>query len=338
MLENNKDNKKKHGLGRGLGSLFGEELSAPTEETQQKVTTTSAPVKTTAAPTVEAATGSAVTPNTTKVETGTVDLSARVWTVSIDKLIPNKDQPRKDFAQDKISELAASIREQGILQPITVRSLDQGRYEIIAGERRWRAAQAAGLHEVPVIVKEADNKKVLEWALIENIQRENLNPIEEAEAYSQLLDEHNYTHQELATKLGKERATISNALRLLTLTKDVRDMVREQKISVGHAKVLLALEDSGQQKQLAQQIIKKSLSVRATEREVAALKSNNSTVAAFAEPTTADRLAQAMSSELQKSLGTRVNIDYVEGKGKVTIHFYSDAELTKIADRLRGHV
>lgn len=192
------------------------------------------------------------------------------------------------------------------------------------------------MHEVPVIIKEADNKKVLEWALIENIQRESLNPIEEAEAYSQLLKDYNYTHQQLAERVGKDRATISNALRTLALPKEVRDLVRTRQLSTGHAKALSGLENPEQLKQLAKQIVAKSLSVRATEKEVARIKSNKATPTVSSTPSS--RQAEHLSSEIQKALGTRVKIDYKEGKGKVTIHFYSDDELTIISEKLKRPV
>jgi ParB family transcriptional regulator, chromosome partitioning protein len=325
--DKNKDAKKKHGLGRGLGSLFSEEDLAPAapEATSDATTPTSAPTPV-AAPTAPAQQAVASEPN--------VPAGQRIWSIAVDKIFPNKEQPRKEFDQEKIKELAASIKEQGILQPITVRKTEAGKYEIIAGERRWRSAQAAGLHEVPVIIKEADNKKVLEWALIENIQREDLNPIEEAEAYNQLILEFSYTHQALADKMGKERATITNALRILTLAKDVRELIREQKISQGHAKVLLGLENLEQQRQLAQEIVKKGFSVRATEKEVAALKKGEKTSEKIESP--ADRMAETLAVELQKTLGTRVKIEYSEGKGRVLISFYSDDELTSLVEKIKG--
>lgn len=329
MLDIQKD-KKKQRLGRGLGSLFGEDVAAP------EVTSAPSSVADEIKLSREVAPDLAPPEKAPVIESATPVAGLRIWNISIDKIHPNKDQPRKEFIAEKIAELAASIKEQGILQPITVRKTAAGTYEIIAGERRWRAAQSAGLHEVPVIIKEADNKKVLEWALIENIQREDLNPVEEAEAYSQLIDEHNYTHQELATQLGKERATISNSLRLLTLSRDVRDMVKEQKISVGHAKVLLALDQSDLQKKVAQTVIDKGLSVRATEKEVAQLKKGNTEGIEAAEESVSDRLVESMSTDLQKILGTKVKIDYSMGKGKISIHFYSDDELTLISDLLKG--
>lgn len=344
MLEadKNKDPKKKQRLGRGLGSLFGEEITEPgtVENVVNDVpgpVTPAAPVAATSSEKTEvaAATPAAIPPQQAVAAEPPVPAGQRIWTVAVDKIFPNKEQPRKDFDPEKIKELAASIKEQGILQPITVRKTDSGKYEIIAGERRWRSAQAAGLHEVPVIIKEADNKKVLEWALIENIQREDLNPIEEAEAYNQLIIDFGYTHQALAEKMGKERATITNGLRILTLAKDVRELIREQKISSGHAKVLLGLENLEQQRDLAQQILKKGLSVRALEKEVAAIKKGVSSIDKEEGPS--ERMVETLASDLQKNLGTRVKIDYSAGKGRIQINFYSDAELTSLVEKIKGH-
>jgi len=332
MLETDK-NKNKKRLGRGLGSLFSEEVSEPgmVEEVTKETPSASAP------PPQQAYAGTAVKAPVETPAIINVPPGQRIWTVGIDKVFPNKSQPRKDFDGEKIKELAASIKEQGILQPITVRKTAESTYEIIAGERRWRAAQAAGLHEVPVIVKEAENKQVLEWALIENIQREDLNPIEEAEAFNQLIGEFKYTHQELADKMGKERATVTNSLRLLTLARDVRELLREQKISQGHAKALLSLDIPEQQRNLAAEIVKKGLSVRAVEKEVARMKKGE---AATAAPTEKENLwaelVESLAGDLQKKLGTKVKIDYAEGKGRIVVNFYSDDELTSLVETIKG--
>lgn len=325
--DKNKDFKKKQRLGRGLGSLFTDEITEPgmvNEATASTIDTNEENFKTVI---IQA-------PQSTAAEA--LGAHQRIWSIAIEKIIPNKDQPRKEFNPEKIKELAASIKEQGVLQPIVARKLESGEYEIIAGERRWRAAQVAGAHEVPVILKEADNKKVLEWALIENIQRENLNPIEEAEAYNKLISSYNYTHQELADKMGKERATVSNSLRLLTLSKEVRDLIREQKISQGHAKALLSLENLEQQRALAKDIIARGLSVRAVEKEVAQLKNKTEEESVSVGQTVSDRLVETMASDLQKTFGTRVKIEYSQGKGKIVINFYSDEGLTGIVEKMKG--
>jgi ParB family transcriptional regulator, chromosome partitioning protein len=324
-----KNQKKKTGLGRGLGSLFGEEISDPntvaevtSEEPQKSPTNETTPVP--QAP-----------PQQASADTETTPYKQRIWSVDIGKVTANKDQPRKDFDPEKLAELASSIKEQGILQPIIARKNEEGAYEIIAGERRWRAAQLAGLREVPVILKEADNKQIQEWALIENIQREDLNPIEEAEAYSQLLNDHQYTHQVLADRMGKDRATVTNALRLLMLPKDIRELLREHKISAGHAKALLGLENVELQRAITKDILKKGLSVRAVEKEVSKVKKGGLRAEDQGREVE-ERLAENMGQELQKKLGTKVKIDYFKGRGKITISFYSDDELTSICEKIKG--
>lgn len=347
MLEkDNKQQKKKMGLGRGLGSLFTEEISDPDTVTQ--VVSNESPVPQTIEtaqqntnkeadlPTTAAATSAPIPAQQAVAEVDPSAHKMRIWNVDITKVEPNKDQPRKDFDGQKIAELSQSIKEQGILQPIVVRRRENGIYEIIAGERRWRAAQLAGVMEVPVIIKEADNKQVREWALIENIQREDLNPVEEAEAYNQLLNEHHYTHQALAERMGKDRATITNALRLLMLPRDIRDLLREQKISAGHAKVLLGLENTELQRTIVKDILKKGLSVRAVEKEVAKAKKGELKSSDEGREVEA-RLVENMGQELQKKLGTKVKIDYSGGRGKIVIHFYSDDELTQITDKIKGN-
>ncbi|MGE0764622.1 MAG: ParB/RepB/Spo0J family partition protein, partial [Bdellovibrionales bacterium] len=244
---------------------------------------------------------------------------------------------RQVFAGEPLKELTLSIKEKGILQPIVARPLIDGQFEIIAGERRWRAAQAAGLHEVPVILRSTPDQEALELALIENIQRENLNPIEEAEAFNHLLQTYALTQQQLADKIGKDRATVANTLRLLGLAKPTRDMVATGQITMGHAKVLLAVVDQGQQKTLADRIVSKKWSVRELEKEVASLlKPKVSTVGATAlDGDVSQKFMVGLGEELQKVIGTKVSIDYDKGKGKIAIHFYSDDELNGIVERLR---
>lgn len=333
---------KKKGLGRGLGSLFTEENSSPDSVPDAPTEITPVPQISEAvsvqqsnnSPAVSELQGSAPAQQAS-AEVETVPFKQRIWSIDIAKVEPNKDQPRKDFDQAKIAELSQSIKEQGILQPITCRKREDGQYEIIAGERRWRAAQLAGLREVPVILKDADNKQVREWALIENIQREDLNPIEEAEAYSQLLNDHNYTHQALAERMGKDRATITNMLRMLMLPKDIRDLLREQKISSGHAKALLSLENSELQRAIVKDILKKGLSVRAVEKEVSKAKKGG--LKSDDEGREVEtRLVENMGQEMQKKLGTKVKIDYFGGRGKIVINFYSDEELTTICEKIKG--
>lgn len=332
-----KKNLKKSGLGRGLGSLLGggalhsetspkgdfgmNEQKAADSQNEKKTNIESKPIQ------VE-----------TAKEVPRVPDHARIWNISITKLKGNKKQPRQVFGAEALKELSSSIKEKGILQPIVARPLMDGNFEIIAGERRWRAAQAAGLHEVPVILKSTPDQEALELALIENIQRENLNPIEEAEAYSHLIQTYSLTQQELADRMGKDRATVANILRLLGLVKPVRDMLSQSLISMGHAKVLLAVTAPIEQKKLADKVVQKKLSVRELEREVAnLLKPKSQSVEPVSEAVNlSERLVQSLCQEFQKTIGTKVNIDYDKGRGRFEIHFYSDAELNGIVEKLRS--
>lgn len=290
----------------------------PVEQTSQPVVTAPAPAL--AAAPVQA-----------------VPAHLRIWQIPIEKIEPNPKQPRQVFDREALQELGQSIKEKGIIQPLLVRKSGPEKFEIIAGERRWRAAQIAGLKEVPAVLKDIEGQEVLELALIENIQRENLNPVEEAEAYDFLIQKYNLTQQELATKVGKERATIANVLRLLQLDPKVRQMVSNKELSLGQAKVLLGLQEPRAQQILAQKAVKESLSVRALEK----LVQREKPVTPGSQPKISDdealrnKLAQNLGEEMQKLIGSKVVLDYDKGKGKLQIHFYSDQELNQIADRLR---
>ena len=220
--------------------------------------------------------------------------------VSISSIVPNKNQPRKIFEKDALEELTNSIKERGIIQPLIVRKSDDqyNKFELIAGERRWQAAQSAGLHEVPILVVEADNLKSLELAIIENVQRKDLNPIEEAESYKNLIENFKYDHDNVAKFIGKSRSHISNSLRLLSLPEKVIDMIRNEKISQGHAKVLIGLENA---LLLAEKIIKKKLSVRQTESLVRLLKNNTKKIYKYKDPNII-----ATENVLSEKLGMRV--------------------------------
>lgn len=259
----------------------------------------------------------------------------RIWTISIDKIKPNSNQPRKSFDLEKLKELSQSIREQGILQPIVARRKSDKNFEIIAGERRWRAAQLAGLHEVPVILKETTEQKALELALIENIQRHDLNPIEEAEAYQFLMEEYGLTQQRLAEKVGKERATVANVLRLLNLTSEVRSLVVDGELSLGHAKVLLSVVDPVEQRKWAQWVIKREISVRELEKGIKKGAFSEGEMSPVEKLDISRELVKGLSEELRKMLGTKVSIGYNQGKGKLAIHFYSDQELNSIVEKMR---
>lgn len=313
---NSESSNKKKGLGRGLGSLLG---GAQMDEGPAR-----RPLHETSAP--------------THVTTQAQPVAAenRIWDVAIEKLSPGIFQPRKNFEKEKLQELAQSIKENGILQPITARRTQSGKLEIVAGERRWRAAQLAGLQQVPVILKTFEDRQALELAIVENIQREDLDAIEEAESYSRLITEFNLSQQEVAAKVGRERATVANAVRLLALPTDVKELISQSALSVGHAKVLLSLTDTHQQSLYAKKVISEKLSVRKLEKMVQdELSGAHKEVEKPLDQNVTQRLISGLSEELQKMLGTKVSIDYSNSKGKISIHFYSDDELTQIVDRLR---
>jgi ParB family chromosome partitioning protein len=242
----------------------------------------------------------------------------------------NPEQPRKRFDEQKLEELAASIREHGVVEPILVRRQGQ-RYRILAGERRWRAAQRAGLKEVPAILREATDRQAFELALVENLQRADLNAIEEAEAYDVLASDHGLTQEEIATRVGKDRSTIANALRLLRLPGDVRDAVRGGQLDMGHARCLLGLEETGEMKKLAQRAIREGLSVRALEALVRSLAKKPARKAAPAESASTRDLA----ARLQRRLGARVRIVQKSATaGRLEIDYTSLDELDGILGKM----
>lgn len=251
----------------------------------------------------------------------------------IEQIRPNRNQPRKHFAADKLEELAASIREQGIIQPIVVTKKD-GFYEIIAGERRWRASQRAGLHEIPVVIREASEDTVLELALIENIQRQDLNAIEEAQAYRSLVDHFGISQDEVAKRVGKNRTTVTNALRLLKLPDDVQKDIVEERLSMGHARALLALDSLELIEKARHEILHRQLSVRSTEDLVRRLKVNPRP-SQNKRPQQPDLLMGALEEQLQKRFQSRVAIRMSGSKGgRLEIHFSDSEELTRIIDLL----
>lgn len=314
---------KRKGLGRGLGSL----LSDPSAQTPEPAIIKKEEKK------VEVMQSKSAAP---AVATEPASSQDKVWTLSIEKLKSGVYQPRKTFEKEALEELAKSIKEHGILQPLVARPAGSGQFEIVAGERRWRAAQLAGLHEVPVLIRNYNNQKTLELSLIENLQREDLNPIEEAEGYQRLQTEFTLTQEQIADRVGKERATVANSLRLLKLTPEVRALVQAGQLSQGHAKVILGITDIAQQKKLALYAVEQHLSVRRLESLAAESSQPKKTEGASHSEAVTQRLISGLSEELQKILGTKVTIDYKSGKGKMGIHFYSDDELTGIVEKLRG--
>jgi ParB family chromosome partitioning protein len=304
----------KPALGRGLGALLGgvpATLKAAAPDAQVLVS----------------ADASATPPRAERVER-----------VALNRIRPCPFQPRKDFPEEALRELADSIREQGVVQPLIVRARGDG-FELIAGERRWRAAQLAGLAEIPILVREADDTAVLELALIENLQRENLNPVEEAQGYQQLLDQFHLRQEDVATKVGKSRVAVANALRLLRLPADVLAYLRSGRLSPGHAKVILGLGPPEDQRLAAEQVIRDGLNVRQTEDLVARLQQaephgTQSIGGTRATNTSRDIHVVALESRLQERLGTKVGLRYRQGRGAIEIRFYSEDELARLLDLL----
>ena len=254
----------------------------------------------------------------------------------IEEIIPNRSQPRKHFDEAKLQELAESIKEKGILEPLIVRRADQG-YELIVGERRWRAAQKAGLKEVPVVVKEVEGREVLEISLIENLQREDLNPIEAAEAFKHLVEEFHIRQEDLSKRIGKDRTTITNTLRLLKLPLEVRNQLLQNRITSGHARALLSLENKEKQKELCALIIKKGLSVREAEalakrwsekpkKEITPIKKRGDL----------ESQLSSLQDAMRKYLGTKVHIMQKGKKGKIEIEYYSHEDLERIVETILG--
>lgn len=339
VSENNQNptNTVKHSkarLGRGLGSLLGAAASQTSDFSDMVV----APISTETPVQIQPETRIETKIITVEVPAVIPD-GARVWTVPVEKLTANTQQPRQVFEDAALKELAASIKEKGILQPITARRLNESEFEIIAGERRWRAAQMAGLKEVPVILKTVSEQDSLEYAILENIQRADLNPIEEAEAYDNLMQMYRLTQAQVADRLGKERSSVANALRLMALPPEVKLMIGGGELSSGHAKVLLGLESTSEQISLAKEVIREKLSVRALEKKIAEKKAIGSGATAGARaPIGVDvssKLVEALAGELQKLIGTRVVIDYADKRGKLSVYFHSDEQLTEIVERMR---
>lgn len=260
--------------------------------------------------------------------------------VSINKIDNNKEQPRKNFDDESLRELADSIKEVGILQPITVKEVENG-YEIIAGERRWRAARMAGLTTVPVIVKKYSDLEALEASLIENLQRVDLNPLEEALTYKKLATEFNLSQEEIASRVGKSRAVVANAMRLLNLDSRVQDFVREGRLSNGHARALLGINDGNLQYEAAEKVIEEMLSVRQTEELVKEMNEPKAEEKApekkkgIKDPETV-RAYLAIAKDLKSVLGAKVNIKNGKNKGKIEIEYFSEDELERLVGLIKS--
>jgi len=262
-------------------------------------------------------------------------LDESATTLPIMEVEPNREQPRQDFDETAMAELSRSVAEHGVLQPILVRPVPGGAYQIIAGERRWRAARAAGLTEIPVVVKELSDEETMVLALIENLQREDLNPMEEARGYRSLMEEFNLTQEEAARRVGKSRSAVANALRLLHLPGAVQELVRDQRLTEGHARALMALEENAEIAPLANEIAEKGLNVRESERLV---KRRNEEKKAPAAPPVQEyvpTIYDEVRLSVSEALGRKVKIvPQREGGGQLMIEFYNEDELMELANNL----
>ncbi|MEO5716705.1 MAG: ParB/RepB/Spo0J family partition protein [Luteolibacter sp.] len=261
----------------------------------------------------------------------------RVREVPIEQVVPSPLQPRLQFIESPLEDLMESIRQHGIIQPLIVRPVD-GKYELIAGERRWRASKKLGLTTVPVIEREASDRDVLEMALIENLQREDLNPLEEAAGYVRLVKEFSLKQDEIATRVGKSRASVANAMRLLDLHKDVQMLVAQARLTVGHAKAILSIKDQDTQLLAADQIIRRQLTVRAAEKLAQSFINNDSAEPGEAKKAPAAREVdihvRAITNRLREHLATHVAIQHSSKKGKIEIEYYGDDDLQRLIELL----
>lgn len=252
--------------------------------------------------------------------------------VSIALVVPNAGQPRKEFNKELLDELTESVKQYGVLQPLIVKKKG-ATYEIIAGERRWRAAQAAGLKEVPVVIRDYSKQEAMEISIIENVQRADLNPIEEAKAYSMLMNDYELTQEEVAAKVSKNRATIANTLRLLKLDDEVQNMMIEGVLTSGHARALLSIEDKAKQRELAKEVVAKNLSVREIEKYIKQLKAAPKAKKKKDDDKSLDIYYNQYEDKLRSKLGTKVHINRKDkNKGRIEIDYYSTSELERIMD------
>ena len=304
----------KKGLGKGLGAIFGEDVVKESKEELEK-----AKAKRAAA-------------------AEEIDEKGRILMLKLDLIQPNKEQPRKTFDEEQINELAGSIKQYGVLQPLLVQKSGSF-YEIIAGERRWRAAKAAGLKEVPAVLKEYSRQEAMEISLIENVQRADLNPIEEALAYQQLIREFDLTQEEIAARVAKSRVAITNTMRLLKLDEQIQNMLIQGVITSGHARAFLSLEDKGLQLKAAKEVLDKKLSVRETEklvkrmqREAAGEKKEEKK-----QDETLTLIYQNLEDRMKSVMGTKVSIHNKDkNKGRIEIEYYSEAELERIVEMIES--
>ncbi len=314
---------RKNGLGRGLDALFPEKKSAVKESVKKATVKTEnktvVPEKTTDDTTEES-------------NRSTIGHKKTAMIVKISSVEPNVNQPRKQFDEDALLELSESIKQYGVLQPLLV-SDKKGYYEIIAGERRWRAAKLAGLKEIPVIVKEFSEQELVEISLIENIQREDLNPVEEAMAYKRLIDEFHLKQDEIAERVGKSRTAVTNAMRLLKLSEKVQQMLIDEMITAGHARAILSIADKEKQESIAMKIFDEKLSVRETEALVKRMLEPPKTAKKSKFSSAEDAIYESLEEKMKSIMGTRVQIHRKKNdKGKIEIEYYSKDELERIID------
>lgn len=342
---------RRRGLGRGLGALIptaptGEKPSVPAAMGGAASTSPAAAsaltgergvaaAKVTTLPPVSRETGEQLPGSVAEVPAAPV--GAHFAEIPLDSITPNPRQPREVFDEDALAELVTSIKEVGLLQPVVVRQLGPARYELVMGERRWRACREAGLKTIPAIVRATDDEKLLLDALLENLHRAQLNPLEEAAAYDQLLKDFNCTHDQLADRIGRSRPQVSNTLRLLKLSPAVQRRVAAGVLSAGHARALLSVEDSEEQDRLAHRIVAEGLSVRAVEEIVTLMGSRPKAKPRSKSPRAGTRVSPALSelaTRLSDRFDTRVKVDLGQKKGKITVEFASMEDLERILDTL----
>lgn len=312
--------KMKRGLGKGLGAFFGDEVVQEVNEEH---------VESSEAEHGSAAPGQEEAQKKEENKTGEIQLK-------ITRIEPSQEQPRKDFNEEQMKELADSIRQYGILQPLLVQKKGDY-YEIIAGERRWRAAKMACLKEVPVVIREYNAQQAVEISLIENVQREDLNPIEEAMAYQRLMQEFHLTQEEIADRVSKNRTTITNSVRLLNLCEEVQKMLMSGQITSGHARALLGIEDGEVQLQIAQRIEKERLSVREVEKLVKAMGKEPRKKKENQQDEALELIFRDLEDRMKSIMGTKVNISRKDkNKGRIEIEYYSESELERIVELIES--
>ena len=309
---------KRTGLGKGLGAIFGDEVMESAAEEQEAKH--------------QAKSKSAQEPEKKEEEN---DIGKELM-VKVTAIEPNREQPRKDFNEEAMEELAESMKVYGVLQPLLVQKKGDY-YEIIAGERRWRAAKLAGLKEVPVVIREYTKQQTMEIALIENVQREDLNPIEEAKAYQRFIQEFELKQEEIAARVGKNRVTITNSMRLLKLDERVQDLLIQNQITGGHARALLSVEDGQLQYELAGKIIAENLSVRETEKLVKSLSKKKNPKEKKVEDESLTLIFHDLEERMKSAMGTKVSINRKDkNKGRVEIEYYSESELERIVELIES--